>query len=120
VPNAQVVFDIPVRPGMPVPRQHEITIDTTGTDFTLRIPNTGNRVFVTGIRMLSGTAANITWKRGSVSLPPMSFATGTGEVSVNDTGFLFSTDAGQDLKMNSDAAINLAVFTVEAKQWGVF
>lgn len=124
MPNAQTTLIAPVKPGQPGPiTQHEIVLDTNGSDFTYRTPLVADeRIYVLGFQVVSSTAGVLTFKRGATTILTYSFLANTGAGFKAGTGdFVFYGDAGQAMSIaTTGQPVSLIIHTVEAREWGNF
>ena len=90
--------------------EYEIVIDTVDTALTVHTPAATNRVFVTGVWLSEGTAANLTFASGA-NTKQHTFELAANQALSGHTslGFYFATKVGEALKVQSSAAIGATV-----------
>lgn len=91
--------------------EHEVVIDTTGSDYTLKTGITGKRFYVIGLLLNNAATATVILTSGSSK-------SRTTALTLNQplSGYLFYTKSGEDLKIQSNTATtSLIVRLIEAE-----
>jgi hypothetical protein len=110
--------------------EYEVDIDTVDTDLTVHTPsgndemNIKKAVYVVGVWLSEGTAANVTLISGSnTKSQTFELAANQGLSGLTSKGFYFATKSGEALKIRSSAIIsstvgnNLVIRVVEGEKF---
>lgn len=93
-----------------------VNYDTTSADLTIYTPSTGFAIGADSIFLVEADAANITFKTGSTTITTAQFGANSGVIDNIDCVPFLSSEIGEALIINSDAALTpFVIYIVEYK-----